>query len=258
MIDLHAHPLPGVDDGPATLDEALALARATVAAGVEILCATPHIEHRLMVDPFEVAERTAALQAELDSEGIALHLAAAGELAPPRAAELSDAELRAVAFRDSDWLLLECPLQPVDLSLEPVAVELMDRGFRIVLAHPERSPLFLREPGRLLPLVERGAVCSVTASALTGRFGSPSRGLALKLVEDGLAHDIASDAHDAERRPPGMREPLEAAETQLRGLGALVSWLTAEVPGAILAGEDPPPRPDVKLRRGGRARFRRA
>lgn len=255
MIDLHAHPLPGVDDGPATLPEALDLARAAVAAGTGILCATPHIEHGLMVDPLGVVERTAALQAELDAEGIPLELMAAGELAAPRAIELSDDELRAVAFGRGDWLLLECPLRSFDMSLEPVAQALMDRGFRIVLAHPERSPLFLRDAERIVPLVERGAVCSITAGALMGQFGAAPRRLALELLERGLAHDVASDAHDAHRRPPGLGDSLEAAESALRGLRQLIPWLTEEVPWAILAGESPPPRPEVTLRR---ARFRRA
>ena len=43
MIDIHTHLLPGVDDGPANIDEALALARALVQTGVTHAVVTPHV-----------------------------------------------------------------------------------------------------------------------------------------------------------------------------------------------------------------------
>ena len=69
------------------------------------------------------------------------------------------------------------------------------------------------------------------------------RRFALELARDGMIHNVASDAHDHARRPPGWRSELEQA-----GLGPLAEWLTQEVPAAILSGEETiPPRPAVAL-----------
>ena len=62
-------------------------------------------------------------------------------------------------------------------------------------------------------------------------------------MRDGLAHSVDSDAHDAERRPPGLREGLRAAAKQLPALARLESWLAEDMPAAILAGAELPARP---------------
>ena len=62
-------------------------------------------------------------------------------------------------------------------------------------------------------------------------------------MRDGLAHSVDSDAHDAERRPPGLREGLRSAARQLPAMARLEPWLTQDVPAAILAGEPLPGRP---------------
>jgi tyrosine-protein phosphatase YwqE len=69
------------------------------------------------------------------------------------------------------------------------------------------------------------------------------RGFALKLLGDGLVHNVSSDAHDHRRRPPDLRMRLKRAERALPGLAAQIEWLTDAVPAAILAGTELPPRP---------------
>jgi protein-tyrosine phosphatase len=118
--------------------------------------------------------------------------------------------------------------------------ELQSRGYRILLAHPERAPAFMDRPPRLRALVEGGALCSITASALSGRFGQGPRWFALELLRDGLAHSVDSDAHHAVGRPPGLREGmLDAAET-LPWLAARAGWYMTRVPAALLADEPLP------------------
>ena len=113
---------------------------------------------------------------------------------------------------------------------------MQDQGHGIVLAHPERCPAFQRDPELLESLVRAGVLTSITAGSLVGRFGSSVRRFALELMEAELVHNVASDAHDVDRRQPGMADELEHA-----GFGALTRWLTETVPGAILAGEESVP-----------------
>ncbi len=120
-----------------------------------------------------------------------------------------------------------------------------------MLAHPERCPAFHREPQALRALVSAGALTSLTAGSLVGRFGGEVRRFALGLVEEGLVRNVASDAHDSFRRPPGAATELEQA-----CLGPLAEWLTGSVPAAILDGGEIPPRPPFQPARVRRRRWR--
>ena len=87
----------------------------------------------------------------------------------------------------------------------------------MLLAHPERCPAFQRRPDRLVRLVEKGALCSVTAASLAGRFGRTARRYTLAMMRDGLVHDISSDAHDHERRSPAIGIAHDAVASELDG-----------------------------------------
>jgi protein-tyrosine phosphatase len=241
VIDLHCHVLPGIDDGPATLEQALDLARRAEAAGIATIAATPHVDWSYPAnDAARVAAGVDALQAELDAAGIGMRVVRGGEVAVTRAVDLPDEELRALTLGGGPWLLLECPLSP---ALAPGFVDaarsLAVRGHRLLLAHPERSPVFQRDPGALEELVAGGMLAQVTAAALVGRFGRTAREAGLRMVRDGLVHVAASDAHG------GGRAPSILAELEEAGLGELAPWLAREAPAAILAGEPLPPRPEV-------------
>ena len=103
----------------------------------------------------------------------------------------------------------------------------------------------------LASMMGAGVLTSITAGSLVGRFGAPARRFAIGLVDEGMVHNIASDAHDDVRRPPGVVMELEQA-----GLGPLVEWLTQSVPAAILDGGEIPRRPAVELVGIGRKRLR--
>jgi protein-tyrosine phosphatase len=254
VIDLHSHVLPGLDDGPPTPAAALALARAAVAAGTRTIAATPHIDRGFAVEPLAIPGAVEDLRGALRDEGIALDVVAGGELALDRAGDLGDDELDAIRLGGGPYLLLECPLTVHAGPLETHVSALQLRGYKVLLAHPERCPALQRDPGRLRDIVAHDALCSVTASAFSGKFGRPARSMAQAMLREGLVHDIASDTHDEERRPPALRDGLAAA-----GIAdsALAAWLTEEVPAALLAGAPLPARPEAP-RRSLAARLRRA
>jgi len=242
VIDLHCHVLPGVDDGPRELSAALALARAAAEAGATVLVATPHIDLRWRLEPLQLPARVAALQRELDERGIALQLRVGGEIALPRLPDLDEQELDTVRLGGGPYLLLECPLEPASWDFDVALMRLRERGESILLAHPERCPLFQREPQRLAQLVRAGLLCSITAGSMWGQFGSLARAFCARLLHDGLVHDVASDAHDARRRPPGLGEAFASMERELPGISAQRRWLTQLAPEAILNGTPLPPR----------------
>jgi protein-tyrosine phosphatase len=246
VIDLHCHVLPAVDDGPASVQEALAIARVAVASGTNTLVATPHIDHHWNVDPIDVRRRAGMLTEELGSEGIDLDIRTGGEIDLARLADLDPHELDAVRLGDGPYLLLESPLSPSAGDFDVLMLSIHSRGQPILLAHPERSPLFQSEPERLIRLVEEGLLCSVTAGSLRGQFGEHVRQFTLEMLREELVHDVASDCHDPARRPPGLGEALDDAAREIPGLDGQAEWLTRLVPAAILAGEPLPPRPPLR------------
>jgi protein-tyrosine phosphatase len=243
VIDLHCHVLPGVDDGPADMDESVALARVAEAVGIHTLVATSHVSFDVRLTPEVVARGVAAVNARLEAEGVGVGVRPGGEVAVAYGMRLDDAQLAGLRLGGGPWLLAECPLERVATGFDSALRALAARGHRLVLAHPERSPAIRRDPAMLRALVGEGMLSSITAGSLVGRFGAEVREFALRLLEEGLVHNVTSDAHHAVRRPPGLRAALFAAAEELPGLEGQIDWLTVDVPAAVLAGRDVPPRP---------------
>jgi protein-tyrosine phosphatase len=244
MIDLHAHLLPGIDDGPPDLPAALALAAAAVRDGTRVMAATPHIGFTHGVAPSELAVRVAQLRAALATEGIPLEVVQGGEVAPDRALELSDAELAAVALGASRCVLLECPFTRTGDLMARLVAHLQAKGFRVLLAHPERSPSFLEHPPALSALVERGAYAQLTAGSLSGVFGGAVRRASHRFLQQGLIHVAASDAHTAlGGRSPALHAPVAGTLSAWGQDDALATWLCADAPLALLTDAALPARP---------------
>ena len=136
MIDLHTHILPAVDDGPRTLEGSLDLARAAVAAGTRTALATPHVNDDHSIDAARVAAGLDELRPALAEAEIPLEVLPGGEIAIWRLADLDDAALRSLALGGGPYLLIESPFSPVVGDFEPLVLDLMMRGHRVLLAHP--------------------------------------------------------------------------------------------------------------------------
>lgn len=253
MIDLHCHILPGIDDGPDTFEEALALARAAAASGTKTIVATPHVSWTYQNEPEEIGRLTAELNERLTAQDVPLEVMTGAEVAVTRVGDIDEEKLSRMRLGGGRWLLLEPPFTAIATGLDGLVMDLLGKGHRIVLAHPERCPAFHRDPRMIESLVGAGALTSITAGSLVGRFGGTVRRFTQSLIEQGLVHNVASDAHDTSRRPPGM-----AAELHEAGLDALAEWLTQAVPSAILGGADipaPPAPPPERPHRTRRARW---
>jgi protein-tyrosine phosphatase len=243
VIDLHCHVLPGIDDGPETIEGSVALGRAAAAAGTRTIVATPHVNSRYPNTAAAIARLVEVVNERFAAEGLAVEVLAGAELAMMRVGEIPAHELPELELARSGWVLAEPPFSPVASGLEEIVRELQRRGHRVVLAHPERCAAFHRDPRLLTSLLRSGALSSVTAGSLVGGFGERVRRFALDLARQGMLHNVASDAHDHADRPPSIAREIEQA-----GLAPLADWLTQDVPMAILEGARTlPPRPHVKL-----------
>jgi protein-tyrosine phosphatase len=237
VLDLHSHILPGIDDGARDLGEARALAERAEADGVRTIAATPHLRSdHPRVDPEAIARQVEDLHGHLVAEGIGVELVSGAEVDSMWAYRASDRELQLASYggRGTD-LLLETPYGFLPPVFDDVVDALRERGMRILLAHPERSPTFQRDPDRLVALVHSGVLLQVSADSLADApRRAPARRLATRLVRERLAHVLATDSHGpGVGRSPTLSAAVAVAERLAPGWGR---WMTREAPAAVLAG----------------------
>ena len=216
FVDLHCHLLPGVDDGPRTLDQTVAYARDAAARGTGTIVATPHVEQ---VDVATLPDRVHEVRTALAREGIDLQVEVGGELKPESVGELAADELEIIAHGPAGarWLLYEVPFKGVDDAFLDGAEELRRRGYGLLLAHPERSRHLLAGGlARLEPAVAAGALFEVNVGPLTGQETPSRTEAAHHLISRGLAHVVATDAH-APKRPYHLADVDGAVPAELIG-----------------------------------------
>lgn len=232
--DLHIHLLPGVDDGPADLGEALQLAMDAVADGTSVAVATPHIRAGYVTDVMELPVRVAELQLALARERIPLEVRVGGELAHNMVDRMRQEELDLIAQgpRGARWILLEAPFFGFGPAFHDAAGELRERGFGVVIGHPERSARLGEDLASLRHEMLYGSVLQVNVWSIAGRHGEEARDIGLRLVREGLASIVASDAHADWRRPLMSRA---IADLTHAGIDELtIRALTASGPRRLL------------------------
>jgi protein-tyrosine phosphatase len=231
--EIHFHLLPGVDDGPRSIEETIELARLAAADGTRTLVATPHVNGLFAADVGSLPERVRVVVERLRRERVPVRVLCGGELAPERVERLSTAELDCIAQGPAGrrWLLLEPRLTGFDRAFGAAADELRARGFGVVVAHPERSLGAPRSQWRLLEReINAGSAIQLTAWSLAGLNGERARSNAVRLLSAAPLVAVASDAHGRERGP-ALRLALDA----LAGLGvANPRRFVADVPRALL------------------------
>ena len=249
MYDIHCHILPGIDDGPESLEEAMAMARIAASDGVRAVIATPHgVQVADQGGRDALVRRVQEFSDELRAQDVDLKVNMGVEyLLVPQLME----EARrgaAIGLHESRYLLVEIDFFQYPLYTDETLFQLQLAGFAPVLAHPERQATIQERPELLTGLVERGVLSQITGGSLLGAFGQLAQRSAEHLLKKNLVHLVASDGHSATKhRPPVMAEAIGAVE-RLVGEDA-AHTLGVVNPAAVLA-DSPVTLPDVKPVRG--------
>jgi protein-tyrosine phosphatase len=235
QTEAHFHVLPGVDDGPPDLNAALELATLAVADGTETIVATPHVRSDFITDVAELPELARNVEGELGRLNVQVRIECGAELGHDMVGRLSQPELETIALGppQARWLLVETPFDGLGGGFLGALDELRDRGFGIVLAHPERcSGLLERHRATLDRELALGTALQVNAPSLLGAHGEAAELRARRMLQEGLVDLLASDAHSP-ARPPSLSAGRAACGAA--GLSPAASWhLVAAAPRRLL------------------------
>jgi protein-tyrosine phosphatase len=253
LVDIHAHVLPGVDDGPETLDQSLAMCAIYAEQGVGAVVATPHMaDGNYDVQPDEARRAVETLNRECAEAGIDLRVVPGGEVrvAPGLFEKLEAGELLTIGDAGTH-VLLELGPGPAP-PLAGMMDALTAQGITPVLGHPERHPEFWRRPDPLSEWAELGCLYQVTAASLIGRLGRRPRQLSRAMIDAGMVHAVASDAHrtrgkrrsEMDRAFEWLRQTagrIAAAQLMIQKPARMAGLLADTAHGHRNAGEANPP-----------------
>lgn len=207
IVDIHTHVVPSGDDGAESVEEGLRLCRMALEAGTRVLFATPHVHAPWDSFPWtpdreaRYTEAFAEMRPIVDGWG--LDLRRGREVFPT---ELAKADMGELALEGTSAVLLEFPGWWLELE-DSVGItwEACERaeavGLVPVLAHPERCPAIVSDPGRARAFAERGWPLCLNGASLLGDHGRSAYGAGWELLELEIVSLVASDAHGL-RRPP--------------------------------------------------------
>ena len=237
FIDIHCHIVPNIDDGATNLQQSVRMARTAVEDGTKGLIATPHqLGSNGRVTAKAITNGVALLQKQLDSAEIELPILPGADVRidPELPKLLKQGKVLTLADRGKH-VLLELPhntYYPLDKLLK----SLRRQGLVGILSHPERNRGIIKNPDVMWDVIEAGGLLQITAASLTGAFGSSCQEIAELAVDEGLIHFIASDAHDTEHRPFGMREAYDTICDM--GGEKLADLVCCENPSRVFEGDD--------------------
>ena len=207
MIDLHVHILPDFDDGAQSWEESLEMARLAAGDGIGTIVATPHILEPAKAHHRRILDAVAELQRRIDRLKIGVKVLPGAEIMIGLTLPGLAAEGRMMTIANGGlYLLVELPLNEAPLYTEQVLFELLARGMRPIIAHPERNADFCHDSRRLEKLIGEGCLTQISTGSLRGRFGSLPRKTAESYIARGMAHILATDGHAHMRRRPLMEE----------------------------------------------------
>jgi protein-tyrosine phosphatase len=245
MFDLHCHILPGCDDGATDLSVSIEMAKAFVADGVEVVACTSHILPGLYENSGpQLRQATADLQQVLDHEGVPLKLVSGADnhITPTFVAELRSGHLLSLA--DTRYVLVEPPHHVVPPRLEELFFSILVAGFVPILTHPERLSWIGSHYQTVQRLAQAGVWIQLTAGSLAGAFGQKPRYWSERMLEEGIVHLLATDAHGVDRRPPNLGHGRVLAAKRVGDAEA--EHLVVTRPKGALMNLDPSSLPDPK------------
>jgi protein-tyrosine phosphatase len=233
MIDIHCHILPGIDDGAKTLDESISMARVAATLGTTDIVATPHANQHYSFDPEVIEQKVEELQRAV-GDLVRIHVGCDFHLS---ATNIQDALANPTkyAINHRSYVLVEFSELLIPPTSGEIFARMRDAGMTPIITHPERNRHLQVGLEQIRAWVQDECLVQVTAQSFLGRFGKAAKEAADSLMNAGLVHFVASDAHDPENRRPDLRGAYGYIAETFGSAAAERLFVTN--PGAALLGE---------------------
>ena len=197
MIDIHSHIIPGVDDGARNFEDSVQIVRWLASQGVTDVIATPHyVNETDYVSPrAQNLQLLEGLKDRLVDEGIDVKVYLGNEIYIDKdiARLIMAGEMSTMA--DSEYLLVELPLNDEYPNWEDILMDLMNRGYQVILAHPERYEIVQKDYEIVKRLYEAGILLQCNLASLVGRYGKRAQRIIRKIARDKMIFALGSDIH---------------------------------------------------------------
>jgi len=231
MIDLHTHILPDWDDGAKDEAEVIKMCHVAHRDGIRAVVSTPHIyrmtKHGDNMEMFKV--RMAVLTELRGRLPVEIYPGAEVFVHPEMVGNIKK---HGLTINRSNYVFVEFAADFIIPSAKDLFFKLMLAGFIPVISHPERNAVFAERPSLLYDLIKMGSFAQVTAMSIVGEFGPQTKKTAEVFLKHNLVQFIASDAHNADKRPPRLSQAVEEAR-KIVGPEKSRAMVT-EIPQAIL------------------------
>jgi len=232
-VDLHAHILPGVDDGPKTLDESLEVVETAAKMGITHIVATPHFSDLFPNAPERKESALALLRSSVKKNNINIKILSGWEVS------FTDIHVNQIRFgenlrltENSKYTLLELPNGVNKKAVMEGIFSLMVSGTKIIIAHPERNSLVQQDIGLVKELCLRDVKMQIDAESIVGINGHEAKETAFELLKNDKVHALSSDAHSL----VGYKHYLDACKIINKNFGKnIIDFLLSEQP-TLIAG----------------------
>ncbi|QDH78352.1 capsular biosynthesis protein [Echinicola soli] len=196
-VDMHSHLIPGIDDGAESLKESVALIKRLQDLGLRKLITTPHVMTEFYKNtPKIISEGLSKLQEVLKEENIQVEIEAAAEYYLDEIfVEKLEKDEPLLTFGDN-YILVETGFMNRPHMLQETFFALETKGYKPILAHPERYLYLQQDPSMLESLIEKGIYFQINLLSFTGYYSKPIKAMAEKLLERRLVRFVGTDCHN--------------------------------------------------------------
>lgn len=249
MIDIHAHILPGLDDGSQDVNEALEMCKIALIDGIRAIVVAPHhLNGIYRNDKQNIVNHLKIFREKVQERGLNICLYPGSDLHLDANLITELEEDKAMTINNNGkFILLELPNFFKIHHIKEQIFNLKLRGITPIITHPERNNLLMEDINVIYDFIHIGALTQLTAASITGRFGRTAQRGALQLIELNMAHLIATDAHNTSSRAPILSEALNVVTKELGEREA--RKMVFDIPELIIKGGLPAIKEPIKKKR---------
>lgn len=194
MIDFHSHILPNIDDGSTSIGETINLIEEASKVGFTGIISTSHyIQGYYEFDCYERNQLLDIVQNKMRSGNLELYLGSEIYFS----SEIIDLikDKKASTINNTRYLLFELPMNTKPLFVKELVYELIQNGYRPIIAHPERYSYVQDEINYVRELANLGTLFQANYGSVLGMYGNDAKKTLKKLLKDDLISFLGSDVH---------------------------------------------------------------